>query len=198
LLALRAGLCLPSDGPGTSELGSSLARAHEIATTHPAHAVTLVVFSDFLLFDPEPGPVLAALAAFPGDVHAVVLGTRLPAGLLPPPIRCTPITAGDPPGALAHALFSSLTTHRGGATSTGAANGVLSIPQRPESSPGSGRAWWRRQRPGPDGSEYSGESPGEASTDPRTLRIDQLGAYQSAGNPAAQKLTRDRTRGGHQ
>lgn len=193
-LALRAGLRVPPDGLGISELGPSLERAQEVATTHADHAVTLVVFSDFLLLDPEPGPVLAALAAFPGDVHAVVLGTRLPAGLLPAPIRCTPITAGDPPGALAHALFSSLTTHRGGSPEPGGA--VLSIPQRPTSSPGRGQRWWRRQRPGPGTPERSGEPSSEPSSGPMASHDDQSGPYQSPGNPAAPQAIRDQMKGG--
>lgn len=46
----------------------------DLAEAHPNHQVTLVVFSDFRLFAPEPLRVLAELAAFPGQVHAVVLG----------------------------------------------------------------------------------------------------------------------------
>ena len=73
---LRSGLHVPSDGVGTSELGPSLRRAVEIADAHPDHAATLVVLSDFWLLDPDPVNVLSELAAFPGDVHAVVLGSR--------------------------------------------------------------------------------------------------------------------------
>lgn len=114
LFRLRAGLRPPDDGAGTSELAPSLARAYEIAQAHPEHETTLVVLSDFMLMDPEPGPVLCDLAAFPGDVHAVVLGARLPAGVLDERITITPIDHGSQPGAVARALFSSLVTHRPG------------------------------------------------------------------------------------
>ncbi|MDT0309667.1 hypothetical protein RM780_22300 [Streptomyces sp. DSM 44917] len=114
LLMLRSGLRTPGDGVGSSELALGLERAVALAETHADHEVTLVVLSDFLLMDPEPGPVLSALAAFPGAVHAVVLGHRLPAGVLDERIVETHIQRGDPPGALARALFASLITHRPG------------------------------------------------------------------------------------
>lgn len=114
MLRLRAGLHPPRDGAGTSELGPSLHRAMEITGNHPGHEATLVVLSDFQLFDPEPGRVLSDLAAFPGAVHAVVLGGRLPAGVLSDPITVTTIDRQSRPGAVARALFSSLVTHRPG------------------------------------------------------------------------------------
>lgn len=114
MLRLRAGLRPPPDGAGTSELGPSLHRALEIAENHPGHEVTLVVLSDFQLFDPEPGQVFSYLAAFPGDVHAVVLGGRLPVGVLDERITITAIDRESRPGAVARALFSSLVTHRPG------------------------------------------------------------------------------------
>ena len=112
---LGPGLCIPQDGIGISDLAPSLHRATEIAEAHPDHQATLVVLSDFLLMDPEPGPVLSDLAAFPGDVHAVVLGIRLPEGVLDERITVTHIQRDDPPGAVARALFASLITHRPGA-----------------------------------------------------------------------------------
>lgn len=112
---LRSGLRVPSDGAGTSELAPSLARAEQIAGAYPDHAVTLVVLSDFLLMDLEPGPVLSRLAVFPGQVHAVVLGSCLPEGVLEERIIVTRIQRGDPPGAVARAVFASLITHRPGA-----------------------------------------------------------------------------------
>ncbi|MFD8943314.1 hypothetical protein [Streptomyces californicus] len=84
LARLRSGLHVPPDGAGTSELGPSLCRAVEIANAHPDHLATLVVLSDFWLLDPEPSVVLAGLTAFPGDVHAVVLGNRLGSQVLSP------------------------------------------------------------------------------------------------------------------
>jgi hypothetical protein len=117
LVALRAGLRVPPDGAGSSELGPSLSRAVAIAEAHPDHAATLVVLSDFLLLDPNPTGALAELAAFPGDVHALVLGTRLPAGVLDERITVTHVGRDDPPGAVARALLASLTTHRPGSRS---------------------------------------------------------------------------------
>jgi hypothetical protein len=114
LLALRHGLRVPPDGAGTSELGPGLHRAFEITEANPDHAATLVVLSDFWLLDSDPPGVLADLAMFPGDVHAVVLGRRLPAGVLNERITTTPIGRDDPPGAVARALFASLVTHRPG------------------------------------------------------------------------------------
>lgn len=118
IAALRAGCRVPPDGAGSSELGPSLHRAIEIAETHPEHEATLVVLSDFLLLDPDPVQVLAKLATFPGQVHAVVLGSRLPADVLDKRITVTPIGRDDPPGAVARALFASLTTHRLGSRPT--------------------------------------------------------------------------------
>lgn len=114
MLRLRSGLHPPSDGAGTSELGPSLHRALEIAEEHPGHEITLVVLSDFQLLDPEPGQVLSDLGAFPGSVHAVVLGGRLPAGVLDERITATHVNRESRPGAVARALFAGLVTHRPG------------------------------------------------------------------------------------
>jgi hypothetical protein len=99
----------------------------------------LVVLSDFQLLDTDPAQVLLDLAAFPGQVHAVVLGVRVPAGVLDERITVTHIGRDDPHGAVARALFSSLTTHRPGSRAHHAASGldlsrrrVLWIPQRGE------------------------------------------------------------------
>lgn len=116
---LRVGLRVPLEGAGSSELAPSLRRAVEITDTHPECAVTLVVLSDFLLLDPDPGQVLTELAAFPGDVHAVVLGGRMPPGVLNERITVTCVGRDDPPGAVARALFASLTTHRPGSHPSG-------------------------------------------------------------------------------
>jgi hypothetical protein len=137
LAVLRSGLRVPPDGAGSSELAPSLHRAIEIAEVRPDHGATLVALSDFLLLDAEPDKVLAELAAFPGDVHAVVLGTRLPAGVLDERITVTDVDRDDPPGAVARALFASLITHRPGSHSgpattngTGPRRRLSWIPQR--------------------------------------------------------------------
>lgn len=114
LILLRSGLRPPIDGVGTSELGPSLKRAYEIAEAHPDHETTLVVLSDFQLFDPDPAEVLSHLAAFPGNVHAVVLGDGLPAGVLDQQVKVSSIDHSSRPGAVARALFSSLVAHRPG------------------------------------------------------------------------------------
>ncbi|MBP5906439.1 hypothetical protein F3K40_12890 [Streptomyces sp. LBUM 1478] len=95
-------------------MAPSLRRAIEIADAHPDHAATLVVLSDFWLLDPEPSSVLAELAGFPGDVHAVVLGNRLGSEMLDERITVTHVERDDPPGAVARALFSSLVARRPG------------------------------------------------------------------------------------
>lgn len=114
MVKLRRGLRPPPDGRGSSALLPSVRRAIELAEAYPEHKVTLVVLSDFQLLDPVPAQALAELAAFPGDVHAVVLGGRLPDGVLADRITVTPVRTDDPPGAVARALFASLTTHRRG------------------------------------------------------------------------------------
>lgn len=156
LLSVRSALRVPLDGAGSSELGPSLGRAAELAAEHPDHRATLVVLSDFLLFDPEPGPVLRALAAFPGDVHAVVLGGRLPPGVLDERVQRTDITSEDQPGALALALFGSLTTHRLGQPHAQVAGNAVSIPQHTQATRRGRPVRGLRQRRSP-------ESPGESS-----------------------------------
>lgn len=112
LTRLERGLQAPRDVAGTSELAPGLRRAVEIAEAHPDHAATLVVLTDLLLTDPEPGTVLSDLATFPGDVHVVVLGQRVSPGLLDERITVTHVGRQDMPGAVARALFTSLTAHR--------------------------------------------------------------------------------------
>jgi hypothetical protein len=129
---LEAGLRTPADGMGSSVLGPSLAEAYEITQRYPEHVSTLVVLSDFELFDPDVSGVLMRLAAFPGDVHAVVLGGQGPAGGLDPRIQVTPIHHDDPPGALARAVFASLTAHRVGRRLAGSKG---SGPTRPRGDP---------------------------------------------------------------
>lgn len=144
LPTLQSGLRIPPDGPGTSQLAPSLARARELAEAHPEYEVTLVVLSDFLLTDPDPTAVLSDLAAFPGAVHAVVLGTHLPAGVLDESITVTHIGRDDPPGAAARAIFTDLVAHRPGSAVAGRSS---STPQ-PK---------FRRQRPPQGAAVNSGD-----------------------------------------
>jgi hypothetical protein len=75
----------------------------------------LVVFSDFLLTDPHPDQVLRQLAAFPGYVHAVVLGARPPSVLNEDDtVDVSVITPSSAPGDVARALFDGLTCYREG------------------------------------------------------------------------------------
>lgn len=112
LRALRRGLSAPTGRHGSSELGPSLRRATSLAQQRAKHKATLVVLSDFALLDADVAAVLAELAAFPGDVHAVLLGGDASEHNFDPSIAVTPVHQGDPPGAVARALFSSLMTHR--------------------------------------------------------------------------------------
>lgn len=118
MAALRHGLRFPSNAVGSSALEPSLRQATWLAEGHPAHATTLVVLSDFLLMDADPAEVLSDLVAFPGDVHAVVMGSQVPDGVLAGDITVTPITYDSRPGAVAEALFRSLVTHRPGNSAT--------------------------------------------------------------------------------
>ncbi|NKE55398.1 hypothetical protein FXN61_00555 [Lentzea sp. PSKA42] len=111
--ALRQGLRLPGNGFGSSELGPALRRAVVLAQAHPEHEATLVVLSDFALLDSDVDGVLAEFAAFPGQVHAVLLGSDASEHQFDASITVTPVHRSDPPGSVAWALFSSLMTHRG-------------------------------------------------------------------------------------
>lgn len=114
LQRLRSGLHLPGDAAGTSYLGPSLSTATRWAQQYPNYLATLVVLSDFELFDSNVDQVLIDLADFPGAVYAVVLGGTQLDGLLHDRIHVSPITHDHPPGAVARAVFTSLTTHRPG------------------------------------------------------------------------------------
>jgi hypothetical protein len=89
-----------------------LHRAVALAQAHPEHETTLVVLSDFELLDADVDEVLAQLAAFPGEVHAVLLGGDASWHRFDPSIIVTPVQRNDPPGSVARALFASLMTHR--------------------------------------------------------------------------------------
>ncbi|MCR6484035.1 hypothetical protein M8542_14520 [Amycolatopsis sp. OK19-0408] len=116
MASLRPGLRRPKDGVGSSTLAPSLDQAVELAHSHPRHQATLVVLSDFLLLDADPAQVLSDLRAFPGLVHAVVLGSRVPDGVLDGAVTVTQIMSGGPRGAVAKALFGSLVARRPGST----------------------------------------------------------------------------------
>lgn len=75
--------------------------------------LALVVFSDFLLTDSSPSDVISRMCAFPGSVHAVVLGAAPPQALLRHPhVTVTRLTPNSPRGAAAQAVFDGLTRHR--------------------------------------------------------------------------------------
>jgi len=114
---LVGGLMVPRDGDGASAMADTLARAHQIATVHPDHRATLVAFSDYELVDNMP-TLTADMASFPGSVHAVVMRSKPPAELIAEDtITVTHVANGEPPGAVARALFASITAHRPGASS---------------------------------------------------------------------------------
>jgi hypothetical protein len=114
LQRLRSGLHVPRDAAGTSCLGPSLKAAVDMANHYATHVATLIVLSDFELFDDNVGQVLDDLADFPGDVHAVVLGGSRMDGVLHDRIHVTPANYDDPPGTVARAVFGGLTARRPG------------------------------------------------------------------------------------
>lgn len=116
LTALRRGLRCPRDAVGSSALEPSLQQAVRLAEAYPQHATTLVVLSDFLLLDADPAQVLSELVAFPGDIHAVVMGSQVPDCVLAGDITVTEVRQDSRPGAVAQALFRSLVTHRPGSS----------------------------------------------------------------------------------
>ena len=114
LRRLRRGMSLAPHSGGSSSLGPALGWAERFAKAAPEHAA-VVVFSDFLLTDLNPTQVLERLAAFPGYVHAVVLGSRPPAQLEDDErVQLSVITPSSPPGAVAKAVFEGLTRYRKG------------------------------------------------------------------------------------
>lgn len=111
---LRA-LAIPTDAAGASLMGPSLAEvARLVERTGGVRELSLVVFSDFELFDPNLDGLLTDLARFPGQVHAVVLGGHAPPGL-DPTVSVTQLTGADAPGATARTLLRSLSAGRLGA-----------------------------------------------------------------------------------
>jgi hypothetical protein len=85
----------------------------QLAAAHPGHDLVGVIVSDFELSDFDPSEVFTRLRAFPGRIHAVVLGGNVPPDLVAADnITVTPLSAGDAPGAFAAALHRSLTATR--------------------------------------------------------------------------------------
>jgi hypothetical protein len=111
---INQSLAVPQGAAGSSELAPSLRRAVTIAGAHPHHAATLVVFSDLLLFDPDPSTVFSDLENFAGDVHLVVLGSCVTPVELDERVSITHVDRSSPPGSVARALFGSLVKHRPG------------------------------------------------------------------------------------
>ncbi|PPG90709.1 hypothetical protein C5C00_01665 [Rathayibacter rathayi] len=113
LRLIEHGLRTPLDARGSSVLGPSLRAARRLAATWPQHLATLVVLSDFELFDTEPAATLRRLAEFPGDVHAVVLGGGGPTDAdFGDNTHVSRISSDDEPGAVARAVLESLAKHR--------------------------------------------------------------------------------------
>lgn len=111
---LKPSLRVPPLSVGTSDLEPSLSAAERLAAAHPDHNVRFTVFSDFELTDVDPSGVISRLVAFPGRVHAVVLGGSPPLDLVADTITITPITPQDAPGTFAAAIHRSLTATRRG------------------------------------------------------------------------------------
>lgn len=95
-------------GYGTSELGDALTDAEELALAHPGHTVTLGIFSDFELFDEDLSDIYERLQAFPGKVHAVVLGGHTPAMLNASELPTTTIGWNALSGDVARAVLAAL------------------------------------------------------------------------------------------
>lgn len=129
---LEEALSMPAKAFGTSVLGRSLEVGLRLLASHPDHEQTLIVASDFDLFDDDPARVIADLDDFArnqGSVHGVVLGRLVPDGVLAPPIRTHLIQRGSAPGSLARAIACGLAEHRHGAAIITDAPPVLTIPQ---------------------------------------------------------------------
>ncbi len=100
-------------GRGTSDLLPSLTEMERLAAANPDHDVVGMIVSDFELSDTDLAEVFSRLHAFPGDIHAVVLGGNVPPDLLSASnVTVTTLSPGDPPGAFAAALHRSLTATR--------------------------------------------------------------------------------------
>jgi hypothetical protein len=113
LRTIHAGLGIPTDSRGISELGPSLKRAYKLAAEHPDYRHVLVIASDFELFDPDVPKVLEDVRSFPGQVFAVVLRSEPPQILVDDEkVAVVRIGYDDEAGAVARAIFESLTVYR--------------------------------------------------------------------------------------
>jgi len=111
--SLGRGLAIPQHSAGSSVLGPSLAQARHIAHRYPKHRVAFVVLSDFQLLDSDLAGVLSEFADFPGQPHAVVLRSAVPAALVEDPrMIVSPVSPIDPAGTLAKAVLTALTATR--------------------------------------------------------------------------------------
>lgn len=109
---LRTGLRVPDGVAGSSQLMPPLTSAIELAHRYPGCDVVLMVFSDFLLADPDLPAVLEALGSFPGTVYACLLG-RGPDTTIPGVNRTIALGGTRRAGDVARALMTGLTAHRG-------------------------------------------------------------------------------------
>ena len=114
-MAITGALRTPSQAEGSSLIGPGLAEVSRLVQHDDGRSdLTLVVFSDFELFDPDADRLLADMAHFPGSVHAVALGTGNRA-TFDPVVEVTHLTYESAPGATARALMRSLSSGRIGA-----------------------------------------------------------------------------------
>lgn len=106
-------LAIPPDGAGQSLLRASLHGVLGHVDAMPDHQHTLVVCSDFLLFDDDIAELYEEFGSFPGDVHAVCLRSTPPQILIDDQrVTVTHITADAKRGSVAAALLAGLTTYR--------------------------------------------------------------------------------------
>ena len=100
----RAGISSPPN-----YTGSCLDDAYDLAAAHPDHASTVVVLSDFQLFDAAPDSTLDRLCRFPGSSHAVAVSAPIPDVLEGnSAISVTHVTWDSQPGEVARALVPAL------------------------------------------------------------------------------------------
>ncbi len=111
---LRRSLQVPIDALGSSFLTPSLEAAEQLAGQHPGHAATLLVFTDWQLFDPPE--YLERLRAFPGRLVVFGLGFEAPIELQSDNGRRVHIAFEDAPGAVARAVFNGIVLDRSGST----------------------------------------------------------------------------------
>ncbi|WP_157983832.1 hypothetical protein [Nesterenkonia muleiensis] len=107
-------LRVPPDVRGSSSLGPVLGSLEQDAQrgTESGYWPQLIVFSDFLLTDPDLDGLYQRLGEFPGEVHAVCLG-QPPSRQVQEAVDATYYIATDAkPGAVARSLSAALTANR--------------------------------------------------------------------------------------